>query len=191
MVIVLKAAFTLFGLFSLSNFVSSAAFFTSILLLLSVTILHHWPATYRFSFSIPARKCEFIYFNILPIPILTRCLLLLSFFLANKMESVGSLCESLPSLRSFHINDEDKANRTRESVLAGNFNTSDKEHAEWKEPSDRIVVFVSSTFVDTMKERNIMLKSILPDLQKKGREEDIQVQFVDMRYGLKDDSTLR
>ena len=76
-------------------------------------------------------------------------------------------------------------------MLAGNFNTSDKEHAVWKEPSDRIVVFVSSTFVDTMGERNIMLKSILPDLQKKGREEDIQVQFVDMRYGLKDDSTLR
>ena len=94
-------------------------------------------------------------------------------------------------MSSFHINDEDEANRTRGSVLAGNFNTSDKEHAEWKEASDRIVVFVSSTFVDTMGERNIMLKSILPDLQKKGREEDIQVQFVDMRYGLKDDSTLR
>ena len=188
MVIVLKAAFILFFL---TTFISLTVFFASSLLLLLVTILHHWPATYRFSFSIPARKCEFIYFNILPLPNLTRCLLLLSFNLANKMESVGSLCESLSSLSSFHINDGDEANRTRGSVLAGNFNTSDIEHAEWKEASDRIVVFVSSTFVDTMGERNIMLKSILPDLQKKGREEDIQVQFVDMRYGLKDDSTLR
>ena len=36
-----------------------------------------------------------------------------------------------------------------------------------------------------------MLKSILPELQKKGREQGTQVQLVDMRYGVKDESTLR
>ena len=50
MVIVLKAAFILFFL---TTFISLAVFFASSLLLLLVTILHHWPATYSFSFSEP------------------------------------------------------------------------------------------------------------------------------------------
>ena len=61
-----------------------------------------------------------------------------------------------------------------------------------KLPCRKLVVFVSSTFTDTMHERNLMLSSILQDLKGeiKAKDYDIDIQFVDMRYGVRDENTL-
>ena len=61
---------------------------------------------------------------------------------------------------------------------------------DWKSPSNKLVVFVSSTFTDTDRERNVLQEKILPDLRKKGRAEGIEVVFVDMRWGVRDENTL-
>ena len=53
-----------------------------------------------------------------------------------------------------------------------------------------VMVFVSSTFTDTMVERNVLQEQILPGLKQLGREHDIEYIFFDMRYGVKDENTL-
>ena len=40
---------------------------------------------------------------------------------------------------------------------------------QWATPSSKLVVFVSSTFTDTVKERNLLLEKILPELRERGR----------------------
>ena len=50
-------------------------------------------------------------------------------------------------------------------------------------PSCKLAVFVSSTFTDTERERNLLLEKILPDLRERGRLMGIEVVFVDMRWG--------
>ena len=73
----------------------------------------------------------------------------------------------------------------------GDFVCSEVVYKQWMAPYRKLVVFVSSTFTDTHEERNVLLKTIFPALRMLGREQDIEVSFVDMRYGLKDDSTNR
>ena len=60
----------------------------------------------------------------------------------------------------------------------------------FKTPSTKLVVFVSSTFTDTVKERNLLLEKILPDLRERGRAMSVEVVFVDMRWGVRDENTL-
>jgi len=57
-------------------------------------------------------------------------------------------------------------------------------------PSSKLAVFASSTFTDTVKERNLLLEKILPDLRERGRAMGIEVIFVDMRWGVRDENTL-
>jgi WD40 repeat protein len=57
-------------------------------------------------------------------------------------------------------------------------------------PKRQLLIFVSSTFLDTNRERNILHAKILPDLQKKAILQDIQVILYDMRFGVKDENTL-
>jgi WD40 repeat protein len=57
-------------------------------------------------------------------------------------------------------------------------------------PKKKLMIFVSSTFVDTGLERDILHRKILPDLQKKARQHEIEVVFYDMRFGVKDENTL-
>lgn len=38
----------------------------------------------------------------------------------------------------------------------------------WKQPPNKLMVFISSTFTDTHDERNILLEEVLPVFQKKG-----------------------
>ena len=78
----------------------------------------------------------------------------------------------------------------REKVLRGDFVCAKKTHEKWIKPQDVLVMFVSSTFTDTHTERNILLQEILPELRKKGREQGVEARFVDMRYGVQDDSTV-
>jgi hypothetical protein len=56
-------------------------------------------------------------------------------------------------------------------------------------PKKKLMVFVSSTFLDTTSERNILHKNILPSLQMTGQQHGIQVILYDMRFGVKDENT--
>ena len=51
-------------------------------------------------------------------------------------------------------------------------------------------VFISSTFTDTHLERNTLLDEILPLLKQKVSGKGIEIVFVDMRYGVRDENTL-
>ena len=57
-------------------------------------------------------------------------------------------------------------------------------------PSWKLMVFISSTFTDTQDERNILLDKILPKLSMEAEKFEIQVVFIDMRWGIKDENTL-
>ena len=57
-------------------------------------------------------------------------------------------------------------------------------------PSNSLLVFVSSTFTDTHAERNLLIEVILPQLQHQAKADDVVVNFVDMRYGVRDENTL-
>lgn len=48
---------------------------------------------------------------------------------------------------------------------------------------------MSSTFTDTNPERKILLEEILPQLQQVARQYDIEVTFVDLRYGAWEEET--
>jgi hypothetical protein len=54
-------------------------------------------------------------------------------------------------------------------------------------PQNRMTVFVSSTFLDTKVERDILHSKILRDLQSQFK--DIDIVFYDMRFGVKDENT--
>jgi hypothetical protein len=79
----------------------------------------------------------------------------------------------------------------RRSVLHGKFMTSDEEYRHWNIPSTKMLIFVSSTFEDTMNERNELLNKTLPRLREKYISQGISIVLIDMRYGVKDESTKR
>ena len=83
------------------------------------------------------------------------------------------------------------ASKLRKLVLMGNFMTSEEDYLQWKSPSNTIKALLSSTFVDTMPERNISLFDILPEVQEIARARGIEILLSDMRYGVKDKSTVR
>jgi len=62
----------------------------------------------------------------------------------------------------------------------------------FKAPGKQIIAIISSTFTDTMYERNLILGPILISLREEiiSRGYDIEIQFVDMRYGVRDENTL-
>ncbi len=71
----------------------------------------------------------------------------------------------------------------------GNFSISGD---EWVPPRGKMVVFVSSTFTDTQGERNALKDVILAQLEAvvKLSGLSIEICFVDMRWGIVDQSTL-
>ena len=80
--------------------------------------------------------------------------------------------------------------KLREKVLRGDFAFQGETPEKWKVLSNILAVLFSSTFTDTHTERNILLQEILPELRRIGRGQGIEVRFVDMRYGVKDESTI-
>ena len=52
----------------------------------------------------------------------------------------------------------------------------------------KVRIFVSSTFLDMQGERNILHQFVLPQLQKRAKEKYIQVDLVDLRWGLSQES---
>jgi WD40 repeat protein len=77
-----------------------------------------------------------------------------------------------------------------ERLLRGEINEVSIEALKQAFPKRKLMVFVSSTFLDSYMERNVLHKSILPYLQKKALQNEIQVIFYDMRFGVKEKNTL-
>ena len=57
--------------------------------------------------------------------------------------------------------------------------------------SRKLEVFVSSTNSDTHGERNVILQKISKQLRALAEPNGIDITFVDMRYGVQDESTLK
>ena len=74
-------------------------------------------------------------------------------------------------------------------VLRGNFTAVLKDSFSKGFPR-KLEVLLSSTFTDTHSERNVILKKIPRDLRTLADPYyGIEVSFVDMRYGVRDEST--
>lgn len=72
-------------------------------------------------------------------------------------------------------------------VLRGAFLEQDYE--QWRLPSFSLKYFVSSTFTDTHNERNVIMTKLLQELNDTARLHGIDITFVDMRWGVKDENT--
>ena len=82
-------------------------------------------------------------------------------------------------------------NRLRLAVLIGDFFTSEELFQIWCTPYDKLIVFASSTFTDTHSERNVLMKEALPEARMLGDAHGVPVSIVDMRYGVRNESTLK
>lgn len=60
----------------------------------------------------------------------------------------------------------------------------------WKSPHWKLFVYISSTHADFKTERIIIMEKILPKLKHMGQTYQIEVSFVDMCWGYKDDDLL-
>jgi hypothetical protein len=76
----------------------------------------------------------------------------------------------------------------RRRVLEGGFSGMDS--SVWVPIVGKLMVFFSSTFTDTHRERDILQKETLKKLQLHAKSENVVVSFVDMRWGVKDENTL-
>lgn len=115
----------------------------------------------------------------------------------------GSTTKMRGSMSSFNkftnTNKDPKVIALRRNVILGDFmngfNDSKGEfkstNSQWKFKQWQMLVFISSTFTDTRLERNILLDDILPELRDEAIQHDIEVTFVDMRWGIRDEHTLK
>jgi hypothetical protein len=78
----------------------------------------------------------------------------------------------------------------RRAVLCGGFAPQENDEQLWRPLKSKLMVFFSSTFTDTHRERDILQNEVLPSLQKKGAPEGVEITFVDMRWGVRDENTL-
>jgi hypothetical protein len=76
-----------------------------------------------------------------------------------------------------------------EQVVRGKFRRGPG-GVQWKTPSSKLTVFISSTFTDTHCERNILQERIAPLLRARGREFGLEIIFIDMRYGVRNENTM-
>lgn len=74
-----------------------------------------------------------------------------------------------------------------DQVLRGAF--WELEYNQWRLPSFNLKYFVSSTFTDTHNERNLIMTKLLQELNDIARPNGIDITFVDMRWGVKDENT--
>jgi molecular chaperone DnaK (HSP70)/GTPase SAR1 family protein len=78
----------------------------------------------------------------------------------------------------------------RLEVLSGSFNSSNYPIEKWKRKSGKLMTFVSSTFTDTQREREYLMHELLPKLREFASSFSLEVTFVDMRWGVRDENTL-
>jgi WD40 repeat protein len=76
-----------------------------------------------------------------------------------------------------------------ETIIRGEMAEESMKELRRVMPKKKLMVFVSSTFLDTNLERDILHRKILPDLQKKAQQHEAEVIFYDMRFGVKDENT--
>jgi len=81
-----------------------------------------------------------------------------------------------------------KLTASRRDVLAGSFSSS-ANGDDWDSPQFRLSAIVSSTFTDTHIERDLIMHKILPMLRATARKDEIDISFVDMRWGMRDENT--
>ncbi len=72
----------------------------------------------------------------------------------------------------------------------GGFALPENEEQLWRPLKSKLMVFFSSTFTDTHRERDILQNEVLPSLRKQAGPEGVEVTFVDMRWGVRDENTL-
>lgn len=82
---------------------------------------------------------------------------------------------------SGYSKEEVQSYRLLRKALSGDTSSITMKYVQALVPKNKLMVFVSSTFTDTHRERNILSEVILPVLQKKARPLGIAVIFVDMR----------
>eukprot|EP01038_Epipyxis_sp_PR26KG_P005419 gene5419-7508_t len=80
----------------------------------------------------------------------------------------------------------------REEVLKGSFydESSPDNLYVWRSPRWKMLVYVSSSITDTKKERDILLEHILPKLRAESMQYKIEVTFIDMHWGVHEDSAV-
>ena len=62
-------------------------------------------------------------------------------------------------------------------------------HNTIEPPKKKMMVFFSSTFTDTMQERNVITGPLLQFLQDRASTAGVEVTFIDFRYGARDENT--
>lgn len=77
----------------------------------------------------------------------------------------------------------------RKEVLKGGVYSSQFPIKDWKRITGRLITFVSSTFTDTHRERDFLMKKLLPKLSQLGNSLNLEVSLVDMRWGVSDENT--
>jgi len=99
----------------------------------------------------------------------------------------------LPSARAEKLRStiSSAQNDLRVKVLEGGFFVGSRIHSsQWESPSFRLETFLSSTFTDTKDERDYLMDVLQFELRKVGWAYGIPVRLMDMRSGIKDESTL-
>ena len=85
---------------------------------------------------------------------------------------------------------QDAPSEVRKIVLRGLDTGAIRDASMWMVPTFKLLVFVSSTFTDTQKERNFLMDELQFALRAEAQQHGIQVILVDMRWGIKDENTL-
>ena len=80
--------------------------------------------------------------------------------------------------------------RIRHEVLRGAFDADSASGIRWKNPSWKLLIFISSPFTDTQRERSFLMDEYQFKLREIGQRYGIAVIFVDMRWGIQDDNTV-
>ena len=78
----------------------------------------------------------------------------------------------------------------RYEVLRGGFGDWEDDLDVWRTPRFMLAVFISSTFKDTVEERNILVDEVAPELRTLGQDKGVEVMFVDFRWGIRSHSFL-
>ena len=78
----------------------------------------------------------------------------------------------------------------RKAALCGQFSATFHPVNVWSPQSFKIKVFFSSTFTDTYQERDALMNEVLTRLRERARSQNIEITFVDMRWGIRDENTL-
>eukprot|EP00854_Cymbomonas_tetramitiformis_P015832 gene15832-18777_t len=69
----------------------------------------------------------------------------------------------------------------------GNFEISRAELGQGPDP--KLHIFMSSTFTDTAQERNFLMAKVWPQIRSFCLDRDVQFEVMDMRWGIRDQST--